>query len=234
MYAVTDGFSGLSASFGMEGTGHNFLVHNMCRLKGSGGTWMIAKGGMGAVSEALAEEARKAGATIRTEAEVLSMEQEAGGGVCRVRLASARQRPSWPVAIPIDLLIWWATRCPALFKRLRGVQRQGTTFKLNLALLTFRPSRASPSGWVNIKPPATCCRMNEMVRCLPKCVGPGTKWRPAGWLIFPRWSGISIRMRNPACRINMATILQRCLCNGFPTPWPHPVGTKNASVMPII
>ena len=89
MYAVTDGFSGLSASFGMEGTGHNFLVHNMCRLKGSGGTWMIAKGGMGAVSEALAQEARKAGATIHTEAEVLSMEQEAGGGVCRVRLASA-------------------------------------------------------------------------------------------------------------------------------------------------
>ena len=35
MYAVTDGFSGLSASFGMDGTGHNFLVHNMCRLKGS-------------------------------------------------------------------------------------------------------------------------------------------------------------------------------------------------------
>ena len=40
---------------------------------------MIAKGGMGAVSEALAQEARKAGATIHTEAEVLSMEQEAGG-----------------------------------------------------------------------------------------------------------------------------------------------------------
>ena len=29
MYAVTDGFSGLNASFGMKGTGYNFLVHNM-------------------------------------------------------------------------------------------------------------------------------------------------------------------------------------------------------------
>jgi hypothetical protein len=28
MYAVTDGFSGLSASFGMPGTGLNFLVDN--------------------------------------------------------------------------------------------------------------------------------------------------------------------------------------------------------------
>src|SRR4051812_11194909 len=32
MYAVTDGFSGLSAGFGAGGTGMNFLVHNMCRL----------------------------------------------------------------------------------------------------------------------------------------------------------------------------------------------------------
>ncbi|MAV54629.1 MAG: FAD-dependent oxidoreductase, partial [Phycisphaerae bacterium] len=79
MYAVTDGFSGLSASFGMEGTGHNFLVHNMCRLRGSGGTWMIAKGGMGAVSQALADEAKKAGATIETNAEVTAMEREGNG-----------------------------------------------------------------------------------------------------------------------------------------------------------
>jgi hypothetical protein len=34
MYAVTDGFSGLSHSFGEVGPGHNFLVHNMCRIPG--------------------------------------------------------------------------------------------------------------------------------------------------------------------------------------------------------
>lgn len=135
MYAVTDGFSGLSASFGMEGTGHNFLVHNMCRLKGSGGTWMIAKGGMGAVSEALAQEARKAGATIHTEAEVLSMEQEAGGwrvsgsfGECQAETIVAGCDPYRLADLVGDAL-------PGSFQeRLRGVQRQGTTFKLNLAL----------------------------------------------------------------------------------------------------
>ena len=50
MYAVTDGLSGLNAGPDDPGTGHNFLVHNMCRLPGSDGTWMIAEGGMGTVS----------------------------------------------------------------------------------------------------------------------------------------------------------------------------------------
>ena len=53
MYAVTDGLSGLNAGPDDPGTGHNFLVHNMCRLPGSDGTWMIAEGGMGTVSRTL-------------------------------------------------------------------------------------------------------------------------------------------------------------------------------------
>jgi phytoene dehydrogenase-like protein len=47
MYAVTDAFSGLFGAWDTPGTGMNFLVHNMCRLPGSGGTWMIVEGGMG-------------------------------------------------------------------------------------------------------------------------------------------------------------------------------------------
>src|SRR5712691_10312727 len=54
MYAVTDGFSGLNGDWDTPGTGMNFLVHNMCRLPGSDGTWMIVKGGMGAVTQRLA------------------------------------------------------------------------------------------------------------------------------------------------------------------------------------
>ncbi|MEO8801502.1 MAG: FAD-dependent oxidoreductase, partial [Polyangiaceae bacterium] len=54
MYAVTDGFSGLTGSWDTPGTGMNFLVHNMCRLPNAGGTWMIVKGGMGTVSGAFA------------------------------------------------------------------------------------------------------------------------------------------------------------------------------------
>src|SRR3954468_14373944 len=70
MYAVTDGFSGLSASFGTNGTGMNFLVHNMCRLPGADGTWMIVQGGMGNVTKELARLANEAGAEILTNAAV--------------------------------------------------------------------------------------------------------------------------------------------------------------------
>src|SRR4051794_3234394 len=68
MYAVTDGFSGLSAGFGTPGTGMNFLVHNMCRLPGADGTWMIVKGGMGSVTRELARLATEAGTEILTGA----------------------------------------------------------------------------------------------------------------------------------------------------------------------
>jgi hypothetical protein len=61
MYAVTDGLSGLHAGPDDPGTGHNFLVHNMCRLPGSDGTWMIAAGGMGTVARTFAAAARAAG-----------------------------------------------------------------------------------------------------------------------------------------------------------------------------
>src|SRR5437868_160409 len=64
MYAVTDGLSGLTAGPDDPGTGNNFLAHNMCRLPGSDGTWMIAAGGMGTVSRTFAEAATRAGATI--------------------------------------------------------------------------------------------------------------------------------------------------------------------------
>lgn len=43
MYAVTDGFSGLNGSWDTPGTGMNFLVHNMCRLPGADGTWMVVE-----------------------------------------------------------------------------------------------------------------------------------------------------------------------------------------------
>jgi len=65
MYAVTDGMPGLTGSPWSPGSGHNLLVHNMCRLPGAGGTWMVVRGGMGTVTGRLAELAAKAGARIR-------------------------------------------------------------------------------------------------------------------------------------------------------------------------
>src|SRR5689334_16550124 len=78
MYAVTDGFSGLFGSWKTPGSGMNFLVHNMCRLPGSDGTWMIVKGGMGTITKTLSDAARKAGAEIVTSKKVSSIDVNNG------------------------------------------------------------------------------------------------------------------------------------------------------------
>lgn len=138
MYAVTDGLSGLNAGPDDPGTGHNFLVHNMCRLPGSGGTWMIAEGGMGTVSRTFAEAARAAGATILTGTPVSAVTLD-GGAASGVVLADGRQVAAKVVLGAcdpyrlMDLLPDGALPAP-LGERMAAVRRPGTTLKLNLAL----------------------------------------------------------------------------------------------------
>jgi phytoene dehydrogenase-like protein len=84
MYVVTDGLSGLAGGVDDASTGPNFLVHNMCRLPGSGGTWMVVKGGMGSVTQALTRRAAEAGARVTTGDPVATIDFDrpaaAGGG----------------------------------------------------------------------------------------------------------------------------------------------------------
>ena len=138
MYAVTDGFSGLSAGFGTEGTGLNFLFHNMCRLPGSDGTWMIAEGGMGSVTKELARLATEAGAQIYTEACVESVMTSANR-VTGVALNDGREIQAPVVLSNADPFrtraLAGAEKFPASFnERLDGFRRTGTTLKVNLAL----------------------------------------------------------------------------------------------------
>ncbi|MPZ25697.1 MAG: NAD(P)-binding protein [Micromonosporaceae bacterium] len=138
MYAVTDGLSGLHAGPDDPGTGHNFLVHNMCRLPGAGGTWMIVEGGMGTVSGTLAEAAWAAGATVHTGAPVTAVRLASGAAV-GVGLADGRELAAKVVLGACDpyrlIDLTPAGALPdALVNAMRGVQRTGTTLKVNLAL----------------------------------------------------------------------------------------------------
>jgi phytoene dehydrogenase-like protein len=138
MYAVTDGFSGLSAGYGTPGTGLNFLVHNMCRLPGADGTWMIVKGGMGSVTQELARLAAAAGAQILTNAAVESVLTSAGH-VAGVALKDGREVNAPVVLSNADPLrtrsLVGAEKFPASFNdKLDGFRRTGTTLKVNLAL----------------------------------------------------------------------------------------------------
>jgi phytoene dehydrogenase-like protein len=138
MHAVTDGFSGLTGSFGTPGTGMNFLVHNMCRLPTADGTWMVAKGGMGAVADAFANAARSHGATILTSAPVAKI-ITTQGRVTGVVLADGREIHSRVVianADPFRLreMVGPGVLPETLDARLDNFKRTGTTMKINMAL----------------------------------------------------------------------------------------------------
>jgi phytoene dehydrogenase-like protein len=150
MYAVTDGLSGLNAGPDDPGTGHNFLVHNMCRLPGSDGTWLIAEGGMGTVSRTFADAARAAGARIFTEARVTAVTVD-GGAASGVVLADGRSVSARVVlggCDPYQLmsLVPEGSLPVALTDRMAAVKRPGSTLKVNLALRDLPRFDCLPAG----------------------------------------------------------------------------------------
>jgi phytoene dehydrogenase-like protein len=135
MYAVTDGISGLHASPDTPGSGHNFLAHNMCRLPGSDGTWMIVKGGMGTVTDTIGDRARAAGARIFTDSAVEAV-TTSNGQVTGVALASGHTIAASTVVAGCDpfTLSDIAPLPESLRTHLASIQRPGTTLKVNLAM----------------------------------------------------------------------------------------------------
>ncbi|MFM9075730.1 MAG: phytoene desaturase family protein [Bacteroidota bacterium] len=138
MYAVTDGFSGLWGSWDTPGTGMNFLVHNMCRLPGSDGTWMIVKGCMGTITRQLAEAAAVAGAVIHTGKRVAKIDS-AGGVATGVTLEDGTVYTASTVVVNADPFrmqqLLGKDNLPEQYNsRIDGYRTPGSTFKVNLAL----------------------------------------------------------------------------------------------------
>ncbi|QSQ19400.1 NAD(P)/FAD-dependent oxidoreductase [Pyxidicoccus parkwayensis] len=138
MYAVTDAFSGLDGGYDTPGTGMNLLVHNMCRLPGSGGTWMIVGGGMGTVTQSIANVARKYGAQIRTGAKVTSVRVDRGV-VKGVVLANGEEVNANVVVSNGDpfrtMKLVEQSALPADYrKKVEAMAVPGTTLKVNLCL----------------------------------------------------------------------------------------------------
>jgi len=149
MYAVTDGLSGLAAGPDTPGSGHNFLVHNMCRLPGADGTWMIVRGGMGTVTATLADAAREAGATIQTRSPVTCV-TTSGGAVDGVALADGTHVAADVVVGGCDPYVLAALAGDAFPASLRthldDVRRDGSTLKVNLALRDLPSFTCLPDG----------------------------------------------------------------------------------------
>jgi phytoene dehydrogenase-like protein len=139
MYAVTDGLIGAYASWDTPGTGHNFLVHNMCRLPGSNGNWMLVKGGMGAVIQELVRVANEAGVTTRNNSKVSQLIVE-NGKACGVILESKEEIYATSILASTDPFtmrkIVGDTNLPTTFiaKLDEYATKPGATMKINLCL----------------------------------------------------------------------------------------------------
>jgi phytoene dehydrogenase-like protein len=163
MYAVTDGFSGLHGSFGTPATGMNFLVHNMCRLPGSDGTWMIVAGGMGTITQELARLATEAGAMIWTGAGVQQIATHSDQ-VTGVILQDGREIETDVVICNADPFrmrsLVGRERFPTAFNaKLDDFKRTGTTLKINLALDRLPTFKCLPTN---------CGQYNATIHLLPQ------------------------------------------------------------------
>lgn len=138
MYAVTDGFTGCHGDWDTAGTGMNFLIHNMCRLPGADGTWMIVRGGMGTVTQALRRAAERFGAVIETDAAVSAVELD-DNAVARVHTAAGRSFRVRQLMIATDpfsgaRLFPERTLGKTFETRLDAWELPGSTLKVNLCL----------------------------------------------------------------------------------------------------
>jgi len=75
---ASTGVVGVWAGPRTPGTAYNLLHHALGELDGVSGLWGHVRGGMGAISQALARSAEAAGATIRTDAPVRSIDVRDG------------------------------------------------------------------------------------------------------------------------------------------------------------
>ncbi len=76
---ATDAIIGAWASPSTPGTGYVLFHHVMGETHGDRGVWAYVEGGMGRLSELLADAAREAGAEIRTGSSIASVMVEGGG-----------------------------------------------------------------------------------------------------------------------------------------------------------
>jgi len=136
---ATDAIIGAWASPSTPGTGYVLFHHVMGETNGDRGVWAYVEGGMGRLSELLADAAREAGAEIRTGISVASVIVDAGRarGVTLEDGTAIEARTVLSSADPhrtfIDLIA--PERLPA--ELLRGIQTldfRSPVAKINLAL----------------------------------------------------------------------------------------------------
>jgi phytoene dehydrogenase-like protein len=136
---ATDGVIGANGGPRSPGTAYILLHHCMGGVNGHRGLWGFVRGGMGTVSNAIADSARSRGVTIRTNApveKILVRDGRVGGVV----LEGGEEIQAKVVASNLDprrtfLKLMAPADLPAEFvDGIRKFRSEGTSLKMNLAL----------------------------------------------------------------------------------------------------
>ena len=146
-----DGIVGAYAAPSTPGTAYVLLHHQFGEANGKQGVWGHAKGGMGAITQAMAASAMACGAVIRTNAAVASLKMD-GDRAAGVVLASGEEIRARAVASNIPPKLLFRDLVPSnaiepdLRARFTGIKSGSGTFRMNVALselpdFTCRPGK---------------------------------------------------------------------------------------------
>ena len=136
---ATDGVIGANGGPRSPGTAYILLHHCMGGVHGHRGLWGFVRGGMGAVSEAMAASARAKGAEIRTNAAVAKVLVR-NGRAQGVVLESGEEIEAGMVASNLDPKVTFLRLLderdlgPDFVAAIRHFRIEGTSCKINLAL----------------------------------------------------------------------------------------------------
>jgi phytoene dehydrogenase-like protein len=136
---ATDGVIGANGGPRSPGTAYILLHHCMGGVAGHRGLWGFVRGGMGAVSEAIAASARAKGVTIRTDAAVAKVLVR-GGRAQGVVLESGEEIAGGLVASNLDPKVTFLRLLDErdldadFVAAIRHYRIEGTSCKINLAL----------------------------------------------------------------------------------------------------
>jgi phytoene dehydrogenase-like protein len=148
---ATDGVIGANGGPRSPGTAYILLHHCMGGVGGKRGLWGFVRGGMGAISEAIAQSARRHGAEIRVNAPVkkISVSENRARGVV---LATGEEIDADLVASNLDphatflRLLEESDLDPEFRDSIRHFRTEGTSLKMNLALSGLPDFRALPGA----------------------------------------------------------------------------------------
>ena len=148
---ATDGVIGANGGPRSPGTAYILLHHCMGGVAGHRGLWGFVRGGMGAVSEAIAASARAWGAEIRTNAPVARI-SVSNGEARGVVLENGDEIQASKVASGVDPRLTFLRLVderevdPGFLESIRRYRSEGTSAKVNLALSGLPDFTALPGA----------------------------------------------------------------------------------------